>query len=59
MQGLQQGGSSASAEAMPRDGEVAVTFCFGEASAQLQLTQGQVRALTIEAMADIWKVCFF
>ncbi|EIE21047.1 hypothetical protein COCSUDRAFT_43406 [Coccomyxa subellipsoidea C-169] len=55
LQGLQQGGSSASAEAMPLDGEVAVTFCFGEASAQLQLTQGQVRALTIEAMADIWK----
>ena len=38
------------------DDEIAVTFFFGETAAQLQLTQGEVRALSAKAMAEIWKV---
>ncbi|CAL8469085.1 g8626 [Coccomyxa elongata] len=35
--------------------EVALNLCFGKASVQLQLTRGNCRALTADAVADIWK----
>ncbi len=41
------------------DEEPAVAFCFGEAATQLLLTKGEVRALTVETMAEIWKVRWF
>ncbi|EIE21052.1 hypothetical protein COCSUDRAFT_48251 [Coccomyxa subellipsoidea C-169] len=41
--------------AAPGDEEPAVAFCFGEAALQLLLTKGEVRALTVETMAEIWK----
>ncbi|KAK9916207.1 hypothetical protein WJX75_010043 [Coccomyxa subellipsoidea] len=40
---------------LPDDGEIAGSFCFGEAIIQLQLTRGIVRAFTIDTMSTIWK----
>ena len=59
---LLQGTQTGSGSQEPADNdEIAVTFRFGEVAAQLHLTYGEVRALTVEAMAGIWKVpvsCF-
>ncbi|KAK9918776.1 hypothetical protein WJX75_006809 [Coccomyxa subellipsoidea] len=41
---------------LPDDGEIAGSFCFGEAIIQLQLTRGIVRALTVDNLTVIWKV---
>lgn len=41
---------------LPDDGEIAGSFCFGEATVQLHLTRGIVRALTNDTMSLIWKV---
>ncbi|KAK9908478.1 hypothetical protein WJX75_008527 [Coccomyxa subellipsoidea] len=35
--------------------EIAAAFCLGEATVQMHLTKGEVRTLTVYAMADIWK----
>ncbi|EIE21060.1 hypothetical protein COCSUDRAFT_48255 [Coccomyxa subellipsoidea C-169] len=35
---------------------LAVSFCFGEATTQLQLTHADIRSLTVDAMVDIWKM---
>ncbi|KAK9908051.1 hypothetical protein WJX75_002163 [Coccomyxa subellipsoidea] len=37
------------------DDKVVVTFCFGEATPQMQLTKGEVRSMTVYVMADVWK----
>ena len=37
----------------------AVSFCFGEAAAQLHLTEREIEVLTLDAMANIWKVRSF
>lgn len=39
--------------------EIALNLCFGKASVQLQLTRGKCRALTADAVADIWKASAF
>lgn len=38
------------------DDEIAVTLRYGESTAQLQLTRGEIKALSLETLADIWKV---
>jgi hypothetical protein len=53
-----QGNRTGSCGQLPDNDEIAVTFCFGEVVAQLQLTYGEVRALDVEAMAGIWKVTY-
>ena len=33
-----------------------MSFCFGEAAAHLHMTEKEAEALTLDSMADIWKV---
>ncbi len=40
-----------------RDAKFAVNLSFGEAAVQLQMTREDVIALTIDGLAQIWKVC--
>ncbi|KAK9915652.1 hypothetical protein WJX75_002172 [Coccomyxa subellipsoidea] len=43
------------AQELPDNGEMAVALCFGEAAAQLQLTKGGIRAISLVTTAAIWK----
>ncbi len=54
---MQQGAGVGSAGREPADSdEVVATFHFGEAAPQLLLTQREARGLSVDAMANIWKV---
>lgn len=48
--------SSAEAEHKSPDDALAVALKLGEATVQLQLTVGQIKAMTLERMVQIWKV---
>ncbi len=48
--------SSAEAEHKSPDDALAVALKLGEATVQLQLTVGQIKAMTLEGMVQIWKV---
>lgn len=48
--------SSAEAEHKSGDDALAVALKLGEATVQLQLTVGQIKAMTLERMVQIWKV---
>ena len=39
------------------DNALALALKLGEATVQLQLTVGDVKAMTLERMVHIWKVC--
>lgn len=54
---MEPGGSSSPGP--PDNNRAAVSFCFGEAAVQLHLTEREVEGLTLDAMADIWKVRSF
>ncbi|KAK9901092.1 hypothetical protein WJX75_004534 [Coccomyxa subellipsoidea] len=43
------------AQELPDNGEMAVALCFGESAAQLQLTKGGIRAISLDTTAAIWK----
>ncbi|CAL8464692.1 g4227 [Coccomyxa elongata] len=47
--------SSAEAEHKSPDDALAVALKLGEATVQLQLTVGQIKAMTLERMVQIWK----